>query len=75
MIIRIKLMGMLKEKTPESGELDMPQDSTIKSVLEALDIPVDSVQVFTVNGSLEQDKGRVLADHDELTVLPPVGGG
>ncbi len=40
-----------------------------------LDIPVDSVQVFTVNGELVRDKQRVLSDGNELTVLPPVGGG
>jgi len=68
-------MGMLKEKMPEDGKLDVADEATISDVLSVLEIPADSVQVFTVNGSLERDKSRVLAVDDELSVLPPVGGG
>ena len=71
----MKLMGMLKEKTPEDGRLDLPDGASIQKALEALDIPVDSVQILTVNGTLERDRQRKLAADDELTILPPVGGG
>ena len=75
MIIRIKLMGMLKDRGPADGQLELADGGTITDALHSLQIPVDSVQVFTVNGNLERDKGRTLSDNDELTVLPPVGGG
>lgn len=75
MKIRVKLMGMLKEKTPSDGLLEVEEDSTIHDALETMGIEVDSVQVFTVNGSLVRDKQHVLSADDELTVLPPVGGG
>lgn len=75
MKIQIKLMGVLKDKTPADGQLTISDDATIRDVLQQMDIPVDSVQVFTVNGSLERDKSRTLAENDELTVFPPVGGG
>lgn len=75
MIVRIKLMGMLKDKSPPDGQLDVSAGATITDALQAMKIPVDSVQVFTVNGTLERDKSRVLEEDDELTVLPPVGGG
>lgn len=68
-------MGMLKDKGPTSGELELADDATIADSLVALQIPVESVHVFTVNGTLERDKTRILAEGDELTVLPPVGGG
>ena len=68
-------MGMLKGKTPEDDTMEVPDGATILQVLEALEIPPDSVQVFTVNGQLERDRGRKLSPGDELTVLPPVGGG
>jgi molybdopterin converting factor small subunit len=75
MRVRVKLMGMLKGKTPAGGELTATDAATIGQVLETLAIPLESVQVFTVNGTLERNKQRMLADGDELTVLPPVGGG
>ena len=75
MIVQLKLMGMLKDKSPENGQIQVPDHGTITTVLEALDIPLDSVQVFTLNGALERDKSRVLSADDELTILPPVGGG
>ena len=68
-------MGLLRDKTPADGTLALANDATIEDALVALQIPVDSVHVFTVNGSLERDKQRTLTTDDELTVLPPAGGG
>ncbi len=75
MKITVKLMGMLRDKTPSGGMLELAGDATIEDALVAMQIPVDSVHVFSVNGNLERDKQRPLAAHDELTVLPPAGGG
>jgi sulfur carrier protein ThiS len=75
LIIRIKLMGMLKHRMPPDGQLTLPDGATLAQTLESLEIPVGSVQVFSVNGTLERNQQRVLVDGDELTVLPPVGGG
>ena len=75
MIVRLKLMGVLKAKTPEDEQLDIADGATIEDVLRALGVPVESVQVFTVNGSLERDRNRVLSDGDDLSVLPPAVGG
>ena len=74
-IVRVKLMGMLKQKSPPDGQLALAEGATIAHVLEVLQIPIDSVHVFTVNGTLERNKQRVLSDGSELTILPPVGGG
>ena len=75
MKINLKLMGMLKDKCPADGVLQLADGATIEDALNALQIPVDSVQVFTVNGQLERDSSRAMNEGDELTVLPPVGGG
>ncbi|GIW94127.1 MAG: hypothetical protein KatS3mg110_2168 [Pirellulaceae bacterium] len=75
MQIRVKLMGVLKEKTPPDGTLNVPDDATVASVLEQLKIDPGLVQACTVNGQWVRDRSRVLADGDELVVLPPVGGG
>lgn len=75
MRIRLKLMGVLKAKTPVGGALDVPEGATIADVLQALDIAPERLRVFTINGQFERDRARVLAPDDELTVIPPVGGG
>ena len=73
--IRIKLMGMLQSKTPENGNIELPESATIQSALDHLAIDPDTVHVFTLDGELTRDKSQLLEDGVELTVLPPVGGG
>ena len=75
MEIKIKLMGMLAGQTPQDGKLQLPDDATIENALIAVDVPVERIAAFSVNGSLFNDRQHVLASVDELTVLPPVGGG
>ena len=75
MHIRLKLMGRLKAKTPAGGVLEVADGATIDDVLRALDIVPQTIRVFTVNGVFERDRGRALAANDELTAIPPVGGG
>jgi sulfur carrier protein ThiS len=75
MIIGVKLMGILKDKAPANGQLELPDGGSIEDALRALGIATDSVNVFTVNGEVERDRCRALSAADELTILPPVGGG
>jgi len=75
MRIRLKLMGVLKARTPAAGTLEVPDAATIEDVLRLLAIAPQTVKVFTVNGRFERDPGRSLAAEDELAVIPPVGGG
>ena len=75
MRIRLKLMGTLKARTPVGGVLEVADGATIEDVLRALDIAPQRLRVFTVNGQFERDSRRALAPNDELTVIPPVGGG
>ncbi len=74
MKIQLKLMGMLKDRAPE-GELELGEAATIEDVLDKLGIPAVSVQAFSINGAIERNRQRGLAEGDELTLLPPVGGG
>ncbi|MBP62152.1 MAG: molybdopterin synthase sulfur carrier subunit [Planctomycetaceae bacterium] len=75
MQITVKLMGFLKEKTPPGNTITLVDPTTVEELLNALDVPSELVQVTTINGSFEQDRSRQLADGDELSVIPPVGGG
>lgn len=75
MQITVKLMGFLKEKTPPDSTLTLADSTTVEEALDALHIPRELVQVITINGSFERDRSRQLADGDEFSVIPPVGGG
>ena len=75
MKIQVKLMGVLKEKTPVDGQLQLPESATVATALETLEITADNVQVLTINGSMMRNHGKALCEGDQLTVIPPVGGG
>ena len=75
MQVRVKLMGVLKAKSPEGDKLELPDGSTVRQALVVLDISTDRVHVFSINGTLERNLDRRLEPNDELTVLAPVGGG
>ena len=56
-------------------QIPVAGDASIEDALHVLDIPVDSVQVFTVNGALQRNQKTPIKDGDELVIFPPVGGG
>ena len=74
MQLHIKLLGMLKEHAP-AEPIDWPEGTSIQAVLQRLGISAGDVQICSVNGELVRDPAWQLAEGDELTVLPPVGGG
>ena len=75
MQLHVKLMGMLRPKTPPGGEIEVPDGATVEAVLQSLDIAAGQVQLVTVNGRPETDRSHTLAAEDDLMVIPPVGGG
>ncbi len=75
MRIQVRLMGMLKSKTPADNAIELDVGANIADALRALEIPADSAHVFTLNGQLVRDRAQPLNAGDELSILPPVGGG
>jgi molybdopterin converting factor small subunit len=78
MQIRIKLMGALRNQLPNtqgSIEVDLESGATVNSMLEKLQLPAGRVHLVMVNGEMEHNRSRPLADGDELTLFPPVAGG
>ena len=75
MRIRVRLMAALKEKSPEGDVLSLHDGATINEALVALKVPGNFVHLVMVNNQMERDRGRALAEDDELMVMPPVGAG
>jgi sulfur carrier protein ThiS len=74
-VVRINLMGGLKELTPGDSQLELSAGATISDVLAALKIDPARAQIVLVNGKPHPDHEHGLSDQDELTVIPLVGGG
>lgn len=82
MRVRVLAFARLRELLEGSShELDVPAPATIADVwdvLAARHAELDSLRASTRvarNGRMAADFSETLAESDELTFLPPVGGG
>jgi len=75
MQIRVTLMGALKAQSPPGGTLELPENATVADALGALTIDPAAIQTVMRNGRPERNHTVPLSAGDELTILPPVGGG
>ena len=63
---------------PEHCEIDLPPASTVRALLEMLDVPLHRVHLVYVNGALvvaSQWSELVLRPDDEVDVWPLLAGG
>jgi molybdopterin converting factor small subunit len=76
MQVRVKLMGTLRAKLPGgAGALEVEPGTALADLLGRLGLSGGQVHLVLVNGAMEADRQRALAEGDELTVFPPVAGG
>ena len=68
-------MGALKAKSPPESRMHVDEGATIESVLSSLDIEPKQVQIVMHNNRPQPDRSTALSPDDQLTVVPPVGGG
>jgi molybdopterin converting factor small subunit len=80
MKIEVKLYASLGRYMPRAafekgqGHLEVGEGTTIKALLETLNVPPDMVKLIFLNGIHAKDN-EVLKDGDRLGVFPPVAGG
>jgi sulfur carrier protein ThiS len=80
MVIHVKLMGSLRARLSAEVpggkiRLEVPPGSTVADALDQLGISTGQVHLVMVNGEMETERGRTLAEGDEVQVFPPVAGG
>lgn len=80
MHIELRLFAGLRKKLPPGSPrgkcfLDLPEGTTIGTLLARMDIAQASAQIVLLNGEHDRDFDRRLQDGDVLSVFPPVAGG
>lgn len=75
--IKVKLVGLLKKYASQgdSVNLEDADGRTVAEVMVDLGIPSASVSIALVNGRHTESWDYILREGDELTLLPPIGGG
>jgi sulfur carrier protein ThiS len=77
MQVTLRLYSILRHRDGDiidRIDMDLPENSTISSVLRLLEIPDDLEIVLTINGKVV-DVDATLADGDLLSLVPAVAGG
>jgi len=74
--VKVKLFANLRKYGTPKSVIEIPEGSTIKSILEEIKIPKEEKKlIFMVNGSPRYDRNLVIKDKDTLAIFPPIGGG
>lgn len=83
MRITIKLYALLSAHLPPTAkrnvaQIDVPEDSTVQSVIDHLLLPREHVHLVLLNGVYQTPAMRAataLREDDAIAVWPPVAGG
>ena len=75
--VKVKLVGFLRKYAPQRGSLNLENADgrTVAEMMADLGIVPASVSVVLVNGHYVKPRSYVLQEGDEVTLLPPIGGG
>jgi molybdopterin synthase sulfur carrier subunit len=80
MKIQLRLFASLAGYLPDqktstfSNLMEIEEGTTIKSLLEGLNVPVEIPKIIFLNG-VHADKTAVLKEGDRLGIFPPLAGG
>ncbi len=73
--IEVKLFADLTKFGPERSSIDLPEGSTVKSILEKYRIPKEKRKlIILVNGRPCHGKDPILQGGDVVAIFPPIGG-
>lgn len=83
MIVKVRLYAVLKDRLPpgtkgEEMELDLPEGTTPKQVIERLEIPPPLAHLVMLDGYHllpDEVRNRPILKGEVLSIFPPVAGG
>ena len=78
MEITLKLFATLRKHIKESEggvcTLQLPENTSVNTVVEQLTIPQDIPKIILINGHQKKPED-ILVDGDTLSIFPPIAGG
>ena len=74
MNVTVKLFATLRKGRFEIKDFDIADGTTVREVMDVLDIPEGQATLIFVNGR-HAEFDRVLNDGEVLALFPPIGGG
>ena len=72
--MKVKLFASLRDGRFTEREWSCPKDTTVRSILQQLNIAENDAGIILVN-SRHVELDRVLTEGDTLAIFPVVGGG
>jgi molybdopterin converting factor small subunit len=74
--VTVKLFATLREYGPPRSVVDVPEGSTIKSIIKKYNIPKKEGKLIAlINGQPCHENDCVLHNGDLVAIFPPIGGG
>jgi molybdopterin converting factor small subunit len=73
--ITVKLFADLQEYGPAKSILEVPEGSTINTILEKFRIPNEKKIIILVNRVPRYNKNYILNNDDTIAIFPPLAGG
>lgn len=74
MNINVKLIGLFQTGRFKQKERDYPEGASVQAVVDSLDLPRQHFGIVLVNG-VHADSDTLLAEGDQLVIMPIVDGG
>jgi molybdopterin converting factor small subunit len=74
MEIKVRLFATLREKREKEFMVVLSNSSTVRDLIDSLEIKESEVAILLVNG-LDAKLDRQLLEKDVVSIFPPVGGG
>lgn len=72
--VKVRLFANLRENRDKEMMIELGEGSTIKDIIEILNIPREDAAILLVNG-LGAELDKILEDNDTVSIFPPLGGG
>jgi molybdopterin converting factor small subunit len=74
--LTVKLFAMLRKYGPDKSYIEVPEGSTINTILKKINLPKEEKNlILMVNGLPKYDRNLVLKHHDTLAIFPTLAGG
>lgn len=72
--VKVRLFANLRENRDKEIMIELGEGSTIKDIIEILNISREDAAILLVNG-LGAELDKILEDNDTVSIFPPLGGG